>query len=106
MVRYDDAMKALIHDALVRDDSPQEILVNLPIRQITVYDYRHNLLSLRTVAPPLCVMGTPPKPNLAARESGGGGVVTFIHPSASSSIKGVLVRAVLASNVRVIRRTR
>jgi hypothetical protein len=28
MVRNDDAMNALIHDALVRGDSPQEILVN------------------------------------------------------------------------------
>src|SRR5271155_5561306 len=37
--------------------------------------------------------------------SSGGGVVTFIHPSASSSIRGALVRAVLASNVRVMRRT-
>ena len=62
-------MKVLVHDALVRGDSPQEILVNLPIRQTTVYGYRHNLLSLRTVAPPLCVMGTPLKPNAAAREA-------------------------------------
>jgi len=62
-------MKVLVHDALVRGDSPQEFLVSLPIRQTTVYDYRHNLLSLRTVAPPLCVTGTPPKPNAAAREA-------------------------------------
>jgi len=54
---------------LVRGDSPQEIPMNLPIRQTTVHDYRHNLLRLGTVAPPLCVMGTPPKPTAAARET-------------------------------------
>ena len=37
MVRYDDAMKALVHDALIRGDCPQEILVSLPIGQTTVY---------------------------------------------------------------------
>ena len=63
-------MKVLVHDALVRGDSPQEILVNLPIGQTTIYDYRRNLLSFGTVEPPpLCAMGGPRKLTAAARES-------------------------------------
>src|SRR5271154_5049950 len=51
MVQYDDAMKALIHDALVRGDSPQEILAQLPIGQTSVYGYRYNIMSFGTSTP-------------------------------------------------------